>query len=274
MKFKSITNTYVFTKETLNRSFPSFLALPINNWMQKILTGARVLSSNDYRRRLYLKSEFLDELNINFREVFPQYWTETAPFIFLDANRTADFIAMCLQNFADASDAEELEHILSKGGSAFEVVPTKKDATQYEEGVYNLSERVSPIIKDQSAEAMGKNELLQQSWNLCYSRNPDYEKVVSRCSDFLEKFLGTIYFPKDTKPQLKKFVHSFESTPNILSYKGDTIVSPKSGITSLLKEATNIRGQHLGGEHGRIPTKQEAEFILHTTIYIWNLHQG
>jgi hypothetical protein len=99
-----------------------------------------------------------------------------------------------------------------------------------------------------------------------------YEKVVSRSCDFLEKFLGTKYFPQDPKPQLKKFVHAFEADPSKLSYKGDSLVKPKSGITSLLREASDIRGQHTQGK-GRKPTRQEAEFVLHTTIYVWNLHQ-
>jgi len=43
-------------------------------------------------------------------------------------------------------------------------------------------------------------------------------------------------------------------------------------LTSLLKEASNNRGQHTKGK-GRIPTKNEAEFVLNTTILVWNLHQ-
>lgn len=272
MKFKSFTNRYEFAKDTLNRDFPGYLSLPINNWMQKVLLSARVLSSNDYRKRLYLKSEFLDELNVNFREVFPQYWIETAPFIFSDANRTADFIAICLQNFADSSDADELEHILSKGGSAFEVVPTKKEATEYDKGVYDLSERVSPIIKDQSSEAIDENELLQQAWSLCYSRNPDYEKVVIKCQDFLEHFLRDRYEPSNKKPQLGKIIGNLKAAPKKLGYKGDTVLNNKDTILLLIDNIATFRGIHTAGT-GKVPTKEEAEYVLNTTIYTWNLHQ-
>lgn len=193
-------------------------------------------------------------------------------FILSDRERTTNFITLCLQNFADKDNANELEFILSQGGSAYEVIKKDKFASEYAKGGYELAERVSEVVKKQSEQALEGSELLNEAWDSCFSRSPDYEKVVSRSSDFLEAFLGEIYFPTDTKPQLKKFVHAFERNPEILDYKGDSVVDPKSNRTSLLKEASNIRGQHTAGK-GRKPTKEEAEFVLHSTIYIWNLHQ-
>jgi hypothetical protein len=276
MKFKPFGNQYDFTKETLIKSFPDYFVDPLDTWLWNVLKSANVAKvSNGYYStgdRRYLTTEFINRSQIFLREVIPQHWNEFVNYVFSNEDRTANIIALCLQNFANANDAVRLEIILSQGGSGYEVTTTDKGASEYAKGVYDLIERVSPIVKDQSEKALSENEVLSQAWTFCYSRNPDYEKVVSRSCDFLEGYLGKIYFPKDGKPQLKKFVHAFEQTPAVLRYKGDTIVDPKSNLTSLLKEASNIRGQHTRGK-GRVPTKQEAEFVLHTTIYIWNLHQ-
>lgn len=276
MKFNPFGKKYDFSQETLMKSFPEYFVDPIDTWLWNVLHSANIAEiSNGYYStgdRRYLTTDFINRTQIFLREVIPQHWNDFIKYIFNDADRTANILALCLQNFADADDAVRLEVILSQGGSGYEVTKTNKEASEYAKGVYDLIDRVSPVVRNQASKALNDNEILRDAWVYCYSRNPDYEKVVSRSCDFLESYLGKIYFPKDGKPQLKKFVHAFEQTPGILNYKGDTVVDPKSTVTSLLKEASNIRGQHTNGK-GRVPTKQEAEFVLHTTIYIWNLHQ-
>lgn len=274
MRFKPFGSKYSFAKDVLVRDFSGFMHQPIANWLWKVLETSDIAKSGiGYGGRgPYIESGFHNQLQIEFREVFPDSWKELLIFILSDTNRTANFLALCLQNFAYGENAVELEYILSQGGSAYEVIRTDKNTSEYVRGGYDLAERVSSVVKSQSEIALNNNELLSEAWNFCYSRNPDYEKVVSRCCDFLEKYLRDIYFPNDPKPQLKKFVHAFEEKPDVLSYKGDDIVEPKSILTSLLKKASDIRGQHTGGQ-GLKPEKQEAEFVLHTTIYIWNLHQ-
>lgn len=277
MKFKPFGEKYSFSSDTLIKNFPRYFYDPIDNWLWRVLGSANVVdvSYDDYvtGHKKYIKPSFLNQLQIHLREEVPQYWSEALPYIFENPDRTANLIALCLQNFADADDANELEYILSTGGSGYEVMKTDKDASEYDKGVYDLIERVNPIVKKQAQTILEQDELIKDAWNFCYSRNPDYEKVVSRSCDFLENFLGGIYFPKDPKPQLKKFVFALENDPSKLSYKGVSIVDPKSSLTSLLKNASDIRGQHTKGK-GRKPTKEEAEFVLHTTIYIWNLHQS
>jgi len=276
MKFKPFSQKYSFSSDVLTKEFPGYFEDPIDGWMWKILNSANVVDFNydayQISHRKYIKSAFLNRLQIYFREELPQYWGEASRFIFENPERTANFLSLCLQNFADQDDADELEYILSTGGSAYEVVRTDKEASEYDKGVYELVERVSQVVKKQAEIILAEDELMQEAWNYCYSRSPDYEKVVSRSCDFLENFLGKVYVPNDKKPQLKKFVHEFEEKPSKLKYKGASIVDPKSNLTDLLKNASDIRGQHTKGK-GRKPTKEEAEFVLHTTIFIWNMHQ-
>jgi hypothetical protein len=271
MKFKPFGSRYVFKKDVLIRNFPDYMMPALAKWLLDVLKHDALQEDSLYDR-YWLYQGFQHFLHIELREVFPQGWEDFIKFTLADADRTCNVLAICLQNYAKREHADYLEYVLSEGGSAYEVHKTNPQASDYEAGVYDLAERVPSAVKGQAKEALTQNDLLAEAWDLCYSRNPDYEKVVSRSCDFLEKFLGTKYFPQDPKPQLKKFVHAFEADPSKLSYKGDSLVKPKSGITSLLREASDIRGQHTQGK-GRKPTRQEAEFVLHTTIYVWNLHQ-
>ncbi|NCQ65312.1 MAG: hypothetical protein COZ34_01355 [Candidatus Pacebacteria bacterium CG_4_10_14_3_um_filter_34_15] len=275
MKFNPFGKKYKFKQDVLISNFPSYFYKPISNWLFGVLESGNVIfQSNRYGSYgvYYANSKFIDKFQITFRELFPQKFDELVSFIIQEQDRTTNFLAFCLQNFSNSYQALELEKILSEGGSAYEVIQVDKKTSEYEKGGHDLAERVSPIVKKESEKALSENEILQSAWVYCYSQNPDYEKTVSRSCDFLEGFLGKLYFPKDPKPQLTKFVYAFESNPEKLTYKGESIVVPKSNLTSLLREASNIRGQHTKGK-GRKPTKQEAEFILHTTIYIWNLHK-
>jgi hypothetical protein len=275
MRFKPLSKKYKFDEKVLALDFPPYMQQPIANWLTTILEDRERLAMPDglyYTGNPYLKDAFRDAIQTAFREQFPQDWNKCLGFIFNDTDRTVSFLQLCLQNYAKGNEAAQLENILSVGGSGYEVVKTNKAASEYDQGVYDLNERVPTTVKEQAAKALGANDLLHEAWQACYEPKPNYEKTVSESCDFLENYLGKIYFPNDPKPQLKKFVHAFESDPSKLSYKGDTIVQPKSLLTSLLKEASNIRGQHKAG-NGRKPTRQEAELVLHVTILIWNMHQ-
>ena len=272
MKFKPFGKKYIFQKDVLIDIFPDYMIPSLQKWIIDVLRSVGVIEKPVYGDA-WITSEFLHKVHILFRELFPKGLNEFLQFTLDSKERTSNIIAYFLQNYVYRDEADRLEFILSQGGSAYEVTIADKNASEYSRGIYDLVVRVPSVIKELSKEALSNNEILAESWNHCYSRNPDYEKVVSRCSDFLEGLFKEKYFPKDPKPQLKKFVHSLEADPSKLRFKGDSIVNPKSLLTSLLKEVSDIRGQHTQGK-GRVPTKEESEFVLHTTILIWNLHNG
>ena len=276
MKFKPFTKTFDFTGDPLNENYPEYLHEPIAQWIYRLLKD-NDLGYNEYTTLnssiTQVDRAFVDRLQTLFRMRLPGKISGFTGVILSSTDLTSNFLALMLQNYAKGADAARLETILADGGLAFAVEKTNKNASEYDTSVYDLVMRVPEVVKIQSSKALNNNELLQESWSYCYARNPDYEKVVSKCCDFLEGYLGRKYFPSDPKPQLKKFIHSFQEKPSTLNYKGSSIVRPKDSITNLLELATNIRGQHTQGK-GRKPTKDEAEFVLHTTIYIWNLHEG
>jgi hypothetical protein len=276
MKFKAMSNKYKFDQKVLIMDFPDYLVRPIANWMTELLDNSNriVLPDGFYPNngRAYLKDDF----KMLCKHIFVNSSQMTGKNVSLSFLTMLTGLSLlfqiCLQNYAKGSDANRLEGILAIGGSGYEVIKTKPGASEYEAGVYDLNERVPAIAKAQATEALNTNSMLLEAWQACYQPKPNYEKTVTESCDFLENFLGKIYFPKDTKPQLKKFVHAFESKPDVLSYKGDSIVQPKSLLTSLLRKHLYVRGQHKAGS-GRKPTKEEAELVLHVSILIWNMHQ-
>jgi hypothetical protein len=113
--------------------------------------------------------------------------------------------------------------------------------------------------------------MLRDAWSACYARNPDYDKVVSKCCDILEG-LWKKYFPDDPKPQVKKFVHALRQNPTLLTYPGSSVVQPSSLLTDIAERFSDIRGQHTKGT-GKSALKEDAEFVLHYTIFVWNLER-
>jgi hypothetical protein len=273
MKFKPFNNAYEFKENRLIETFPDYLLKPLASWFFEVLHYQNALDRDSmYTDQYYLKTAFRNEMQILFHESFPQKWQDFLGFIFANKNRTANFLALCLQNYTRRSQANGLEYILREGGSAYQVSATDKNASEYDTGMYDLTMRVPSEVVAASESAL-KNSLLHEAWQLAYARKPDDEKVVSKCADFLEGYFKQKYFPNDPKPQLKKFVHAFQTMPETLSYQGDTLITPKSRLTDLLVDVSNIRGQHTQGQ-GRLPTHDEAIFVLHTTILIWNLDNG
>jgi hypothetical protein len=268
IKFKPITEKYHFD-DSLVHDYPSYLRDSLTIWIKSVLMFNSVWHQ-DYGSE-WVDPTFVNELNLLFRETFPNNTDSFIYFIFQDTDRTTNILGLCLQNYATKQYALDLEKILSVGGSAFSVM-IEPISNNYQTGIANLVQRVPMVVLDASEEALNSESLLKEAWIACYSKNPNYEKTVTRSVDVLEGLLRDKYFPKDLKPVLTRFVKDLSSNHVLLSYKGDTLINPKSAVTDLAKEFITVRGQHTKGT-GRIPTKEEAEFILHYVIFVWNLHR-
>jgi hypothetical protein len=273
MRFKPLTEKYDFNGESLVEHYPDYIRVPVANWIRDTLWEAEIwYDAGDIYRDIRLKSDFLDNLNILFRENFPRTAEAFLSFVFLESERSTDIINLCLQNYATTSQSRELESILERGGSAYAVLITNTSPiSQYTKGVSKLTRRVPAVVLAASQQALTEEVMLNEAWSACYSRNPDYERVVSRCCDVLEKTWNK-YFPTDLKPQVKKFVHGLRAKATNFTYKGSTVVSPANLVTDIAETFSDIRGQHSSGT-GRAPSKDEAEFVLHYTIFIWNIER-
>lgn len=251
--------------------YPNYMRQSLADWMFHTLEYD-ALDRDTLYDRAWLKKSFNHFLNIQLREVFPNEWDSFLSFVSAEAERTSNVSAVCLQNFANNENATELECILSEGGSAFKVTKTNLSSSEYDKGVYDLEYRVSKSLQKTANQILSNEDLMRQAWHHCYQRKPDYEKTVVDCQNFLEKFLRDKYEPKNLKPQLGKLIGDLKSSPNKLNFKGKKAMANSTIVLELIDKIPSLRGMHTAGT-GRKPTKEEAEFVLYTTIYLWNLHQ-
>ncbi len=274
MKFKSVTGVHDFSGDALTKDFRSFMELPLFDWALALLRRVNVIDDPDgmYLRYYRLDPGFRNTLNLIFRRSFSDRWSELETVVLSDPNLTADFFGLCLQNYARQGEAENLESVLAASGSGWRVVKVDDSVGEYGEGGYDLQDRVPPVVALQAQEALAGNNVLLNAWGSCYSRSPDYTKTVIECQNVLEGLLRDKYEPKNTKPQLGKLIGNLKAAPTKISFKGDSVLTGKELLLSLIENVPAFRGMHTAGT-GKAPTKQEAEYVLHTTIYIWNLHE-
>jgi hypothetical protein len=275
MRFKPVTQKYEFDKEVLTKEYPSYLKVPIATWIKEVLFSANLWTvemQNYYGGVENIETPFINSLEITFREQFPRVPADFLLFVLSDSERTTNILGLCLQNYATKQHANSLENILSTGGSAYSSTLTIQNPQNYHKGVADITLRVPEILVEASKEALNIEILLQEAWQKCYSRNPDYEKTVGKCVDALEGLFKREYFPNDSKPNLTKFLKDFATTPSKLNYKGGNLLNPKSLLTDLSTQFIPIRGHHTSGT-GRSPTKEEAEFVLHYTIFVFSIHK-
>lgn len=272
MKFKPLSNRYQFD-DVLRMDFPDFLEKSLSNWVFSVLKRAsRIeLKSSGYSRAYYLTDSFHELLQVNLRETYPMYWADFDRFVFSDIDRTLTILQWCLNYYARKREGQNLEWALSTSGSGWAVLLTKKDASDYDDGVCDLVERVPSAVKQLSQIAIDNNEELLRAWRACYGRNPNYNEVVQACQNVLEQLLRDTYLPKDTKAQLGKLITDIRAGKT-LNFKGSHVVAQPNMLLDLIDKVPVYRGMHKAGT-GKDAQKAEAEYILLSTIYIWSLHQ-
>ncbi len=272
MKFKPIAKRYQFD-DVLSMTIESHLKEPIANWIYAVLKRKQALVEPDgiYRNYPYITTQLKEILHVNLREVYPQKWGSFIEFVLSDNERTLVILQWCLNYFARSEEANDLEWALSNGGSAYAVEKVNKDASEYVEGVYDLVERVPEPVKAMAKEALSNSEQLLEGWRACYGKNPNYKETVQQSQNVLEELLRDNYLPSDKKAQLGKLIKDIRAGKT-LSYKGSDVVKQPNTLLELIQNIPEYRGMHTAGT-GKNPTKQQAEYILHTTIYFWNLHQ-
>jgi len=271
MKYKPFNSKYDYKDAVLIKDYPDYFHDPISDWIFDVAEADCLYVGSHFPDVYYLYDEFGNNLQRKFREKFPREWSEFVEYVLFDPDRTTEILALCLQNYAKIDEADKLEDILNEGGSAYCVVKTDDDAADYEKGVYDIEYRVSEIVKEQSLETLEKNKLVKDAWKSCFARKPDYEGVASKCNDFSEGYFRDKYWPEKKRTySIYQCIEKFKKKPDMLEFIGDGFFKNKTHLIELLNGISNVRGEHSTGT-GREPTQEEAEYILHTTIYIWNL---
>lgn len=273
MNFKPLSKRYEFD-DTLSMDIGAHIKEPIINWMRDLLKDMQIYVDESAwgpsHSPAHITSRFKEVLQVNLREVFPQRWGNFVEFVMNDKDRTLTIIQWSLVHYAKQSDANRLEWILSNAGSGYAVKKVNQQASEYDRGAYDLVERVPEVVKKASEAALSAHSELMRAWVACYGIKQNYNEAVGACQNVLESMLRDKYLPKDTKAQLGKLIGDIKAGKK-LDFLGSDILSDSNVMLDLIEKVPGYRGLHKAGT-GQDATKSVAEYVLHTTIYLWNLH--
>lgn len=269
MSFRPFSETYKFDKSVLTKEFPDYLFEPVVTWLVLYLKKYELLSSR--YRDAEIDVAFRQKLQLEFQRTFP-----ASPRIFInnlknDPDLLCNILSYFLQTYCQQDMAARLKGILRNGSSAYTVLETANNIRSYDSGVFELGWQVPQIVNEQSKDALEANDLLMDAWNECYKHNPNPSAAVSKSIDFLEGFLRDKFHPEmDRTPPIHQYVKEFTKDSSQLTFRGSTFLDDKTKLIAILDGTSKIRAEHTTGQ-GREATLEEAEFVLHTTIYLWNL---
>lgn len=286
MSVEAALSKFDFSKSVLTEGLPNWLHDPIFNWARDLFIRASLVSMKDKKQFQYahFDDDFHASLQIAYRETLTNNPTQFLNVIFLSKDKFIKFLDFMLSAYGGVSVlanppdimqdnkhvvyrfGDKLEELLSEGGSAYAV-------RLLEDGSYKLEDRIPEIVKKESESALGNEQKLSNAWNACYRQHPDYNLVVQDCQSVLEKILKTHYFPDEKRAQLGTFIKKIEAKDSIveLKFTGSKILDDSNLLLKLINHVAKYRGIHTEGT-GQNADKEIATYILHTTIYFWNLH--
>ncbi len=269
--FEPFDEEFNFDKSILTESFPNYMLPSILLWIKTILIGHQMYSPAISRD--VSDGKLVQPINRTLRKTIRTNWAFFLADIQENVPTFRNVLTYLLQNVANAEEGRKLEVILSDTSSAYSVdfneEEVRSGALIGRATRMKLVYRVPPVVKEQALDVMRTDQILAEAWESHYGISPDDEKTVTRCTDALAGLLRDTYFPEEKRPQLgtllgkmRKDLEKYPLPANSL-YDSDKFLE-------LMKDFSKIRGNHKSGT-GRAPTHEEAFFVLHYTIMLFQL---
>ena len=262
--YKPITDEYKEKfKDGLVDDFPGYIRKPLEGWLFHFAINPEQKFSG-YTWKNFIESDFAKEVGLNVRDTFivkkdlDSYMYSNR--FFSKTNLVIEVLNFIVQTYAEEPECKDLENILLQGGHAYTVSHIGKAQV-------GLEKRVSDELKKASEEALNESSLLREAWHAFYCKDPDFEKTVSKSIDALETKIKNKYYPQDKKPSLGRYMDNMKTDQNI-KHVGSNVDTDKK-LFDICKNFADYRGQHTSGS-GNVPTKEDAEFILHTSILVYH----
>ena len=266
--FEPFDDTFRFDKTILNDAFPDYILTSIYDWLHETLSVRGLLYVSTLNDSL-----FILPLNRAMRRIFNSSWSSFWEEITASPELFRNILSYVLQTVAHKPQGEALEKILSQTSSAYAVEISSTKSSQNglitQEIKMKLVHRVAPIVKKQATEIISTSNLLGEAWESHYGIKPDDEKTVTRATDALAGLLRDRYFPDESRPQLGKLIAKIRQNPEEYALPAKSLYNADAFL-SLTKEFSKIRGNHKTGT-GRAPSHEEAAFVLHFTIMLFQL---
>ena len=269
--FKPLKKKYHFD-DTLWMNVPKYMIRPLGNWIIQVFREWHFVDPLSMPSKI--DPDFLSKLDVRFRETFPDRLDQFLDYLFSDSDRTITFLQYLLYCRPDEYQAIKLESMLSDGGSGYMVKITEtEDGTGIKKISCNMLERVPGVVMDAVENTLKSSASINKAWIACYKKDPDYIKVVIESQNALEGIMKNKYAPKDQSPQLGKLIANMKSSQSPLDVKGGgSLLKDTKLLLNLIEKVPSYRGMHIEGGSGKRPSREQAEYVLYTTIYFWTLH--
>ena len=263
--YRPITSEYRKKfKDGLVDDFPDHIHKPLEEWLFHFAINPEQKFSG-YTWEDFVESDFAKEVELNVRGTLIirkdklDSYTRSNRF-FSKTNLVIEVLNFIVQTYAEEPECKDLEDILLRGGHAYTVshVGTLQ---------VGLEKRVSDELKKASEKTLNESDLLREAWHAFYRKDPDFEKTVSKSIDALETKIKNKYYPQDKKPSLGRYMDNMKTDQSI-KHVGSNVDTDKK-LFDICRDFADYRGQHTSGS-GNIPTKEDAEFILHTSILVYH----
>jgi len=269
VSFEAFDEAHNFEKQPLESGFPDYILQSVLPWIADVFKDRDF--THYYGHELILENDKLIlPMSRQLRRRFSNQWSGFQKEITKDISTLTNVLSYILQNHAYYNDGIKLESILEVTGSAYsaEIISTKEDEfrTSYK---MKLIHRVSEVVVEQAKAVLTNSELMQQAWDEHYSLNSDDEKTVTRATDALTGLLRDRYFPEEKRPMFGKIIEKIRKDPKKYPMPAEAIYERKN-LLDLMLQFSKIRGNHKTG-NGRAPTHEEAGFVLHFAIMLFQL---
>ncbi|MCY4088543.1 MAG: hypothetical protein OXF49_00160 [Candidatus Saccharibacteria bacterium] len=266
-----------YSQDPLREDIPEHMVNALRDWLEHFLSRSSCIKGIAGEHH-YIKHFSLNLLQVELRldhrlpDRLDQFCFQAISTLYPDL--TFQIIAWAIKVYGQGRDQEIaiLNVFLKKGGLAYEV---KKIGD-----FYGFHRRVPEVVERASKEALTQNPSLNKAWHFCYAKNPNPKEASQQCCNFLEGFIRDQYFPNSHEPKFGDQVKTLRENPDykkkfLANIKGSAVLQQKSEtLLDLIVQFPNYRGVHTARpSRGNNPTQEQAEYILHTTIYFWNLHQ-
>jgi len=269
--FEPFDEEFNFDRSILTETFPDYMLPSVLSWIENVLIKHQM-----YRPQLSRNvsdSKLVLPMNRALRKTIRTSWSAFLVDIQEDVPTFRNVLTYLLQNVASAEEGEELETILSDTSSAYSVDFKEEDVRHGAliGGItrMKLVYRVPPVVKEQALDVMRTDQLLAEAWESHYGISADDEKTVTRCTDALAGLLRDVYFPEEKRPQLGILLGKMRKDTEKYPLPASSLYDSDKFL-ELMKNFSKIRGNHKTGT-GRAPTHEEASFVLHYTIMLFQL---
>lgn len=286
-KYQPITEKYKKINQEMTQGFPDFLEVKIYEWMcalsqvENLGLVSRYIDSSDINNEstcFYFESlEFIDDFEISHRFLFDRYdisyfLNQILPFNVVDVSIVRDkmrddfnlgieFLNYTIQH-VPKKQQQRFEDILQQANHEYKVsgIGTKQVC---------LTKRVPAEVEKVAEKILSKNDILLGAWNSVYKKHKDhmeqqksYEHAIKECCKAIEGYIEPTYFPQSKKGTFGKLIADLKDKKDKSFYRGINI-DPDMTLFDTVKEFQKYSNKHTGQN---APTREDAEFILHTTI--------